>query len=89
MAVGEKIISTFSGAADPDSFGFYIPPPQEKTHKIKYSKQQKELFKLYEQADALRSEDYPQDIALEIHNKVMDCCPDEWLLLQELREQLK
>ncbi len=88
MAVGEKIISAFSGAANPDSFGFSMQPPQEKTQRIKYSKQEKELFRLYEQAGTLRTGNHPQDVVLEIYKKVKDCCPDEWLLLQELREQL-
>ncbi len=89
MAVGEKIISAFSGAADPDSFGFNIQAPLEKTHKIKYSKQEKELFKYYEQVSALRTENHSQDLVLKMRNRIKGRYPDEWLLLQELSEQLK
>ncbi len=88
MAVGEKIVSAFSGAADPDSFGFSMQPSQEKTQKIKYSMLEKELFKLYDQAGSLRTGNHPQDVVLKIYKKVKDCYPDEWLLLQELSELL-
>ncbi len=89
MAVGEKIVSAFSGAADPDSFGFSMQPPQEKTQRIRYSKQEKELFDLYRQVNALALEGHSQKILLEIYDKVKTCYPDEWLLLQELRGYLK
>ncbi len=89
MAVGEKIVSAFSGAANPDSFGFSMQPPREKTYKVKYSKQQKELFELYEQVHVLGLENHPKKVVKEIRKKIRDCYPDEWLLIEELRKHLK
>ncbi|MFP4471898.1 MAG: aromatic amino acid hydroxylase, partial [Bacteroidales bacterium] len=34
MAVGEKIVSAYTGPADPGAFRFMFPVPSEKTHKI-------------------------------------------------------
>ncbi len=37
MAVGENIVSAFSGPADAEGFGLEYKAPAEKTQKIKYN----------------------------------------------------
>jgi len=62
---------------------------RKKTSKIKYSKQEKELFELYKQVYAPVLDGHSQKIVLEIHDKAKACYLDEWLLLQEQQECLK
>ena len=49
MAVGEEIISVFSGPADIASFDNDPYVPKETTHKINYTKQRLRLHELYQQ----------------------------------------
>ena len=55
MAVGEKIVSGFSGPADPEDYGLRFDPPAEKTHTIQYSEQEKKLFILYDRLFSMKS----------------------------------
>ena len=55
MAVGESIVSVFSGAADMAVFSKDNPfVPSELTHKIQYSEKRLELHKLYQKIREVR-----------------------------------
>lgn len=54
MAVGEKIVSVFSGPADVVAFDDAPYVPKETTHKINYSPERLRLHKLYQQVREAR-----------------------------------
>lgn len=86
MAVGEKIVSAFSGPADPDAYQLEYPVPKEKTHKIMHSAKAARLHELYQKIrDSRERDSIPgnvQDIFLEIRKDH----PEEWLLPLEIYE---
>ncbi len=54
MAIGKEVISAYSGPADVDSFDDLGKVSETKTHKIKYSETEKELYSLYDHVRKLR-----------------------------------
>ncbi len=90
MAVGESIISAFSGIADPNAFGQQFEVPKEKTHKITYSPQEEALFKLYEQVRVMRvSEKANEELLKNIFGQLVKNYPNDWLLVLEIYEILR
>ena len=87
MAVGEKIISAFHGPADPDGYGLHYEAPKEKTHKNKYSKTEKEIFKLYDQIRLLNGGSLKKQY-FSIWDDIKSMYPDEWLLSYMLLESI-
>jgi len=85
MAVGEKIVSAYSGPADHDAWGTKYEAPKEKTHHIVYGEKERELFELYAQVRDAREGD-TSVLLKEIREKTEKQFPDEWLLLEELKE---
>ncbi len=86
MAVGEKITSAFNGPADAEGFGLHYDAPEEKTHPIEFSDDDRELHKLYESVRKMRDEK-PQSSALkDIWQKVLQKYDDDWLLPVEIYE---
>jgi phenylalanine-4-hydroxylase len=88
MAVGEKIVSAFSGPADAAAFGLTYPVPVEKTHKIRHTSKAFKLHELYQEMAAIRKEDYNVDIIRELWKSVVNTYPDDWLLALEIYEFL-
>ncbi len=89
MAVGEKILSVFSGPCDPDSFGLEFEAPKEKTHKIIHSERAKKLHQIYQSVrDAREKGNSSLDISLTWQTIRKDY-PEEWLLPLELLELLQ
>jgi phenylalanine-4-hydroxylase len=89
MAVGCKIISAYSGAADPASFGFNFPKFKDKTIKIEHTKDAKNLHKLYEQIRNARENEMDENELRNCWNTVKENYSDEWLIQIELIELLK
>ena len=89
MAVGESIISGFSGPADPDAFELTFNPPEEKTHKIEHNEISKRLHNLYQQVRDIRDNNYGYDNLRAIWNKVKQEYPHEWLLPMEILELVR
>ncbi|MCP4882384.1 MAG: aromatic amino acid hydroxylase [Flavobacteriales bacterium] len=90
MAVGENIISAFSGIADPNSFGQQFEIPKEKTHKITYRSKEKTLFELYEQVRKIRQSENIKDEDLQfIFGQLIVNYPKDWLLPLEIYELLR
>jgi len=90
MAVGESVISAFSGIADPNSFGQQFEVPKEKTHKIQYSTSEVALFKLYEELRMMRQSKLMNLERLKkIFGQLVLNYPNDWLLVLEIYEVLK
>jgi len=88
MAVGEKIISAFSGPADPDAFELKYPAPEEKTHHIVYSDSIIKLHELYDKVGSVRENDENISIIYDIWLTLKVNYPNEWLLPLEIAEIL-
>ena len=87
MAVGEEIMSAYSGPASLHSFEDVNKVSATKTHKIKYSDVDKELYGLYQTVRDFREKKNVSEIDIEdINNKLTMKFSSDWLLLLELYE---
>jgi phenylalanine-4-hydroxylase len=86
MAVGEKIISAFSGPADPFAFELEYKVPSEKTHKISHSAKAKRLHLLYQSVRDIREKNLVTDTIEVIWKEVRKDYLEEWLLPLEILE---
>jgi phenylalanine-4-hydroxylase len=86
MAVGEKIVSAFSGPADPDAFQLEYPVPKEKTHKINHSASASRLHQLYQIVRDSRERDSIPGNLQDIYKETRRDHPEEWLLPMEIYE---
>ncbi|CAL2094966.1 Phenylalanine-4-hydroxylase - Long [Tenacibaculum sp. 190524A02b] len=87
MAIGKELVSAYAGPADVDSFADIGKVSETKTHKITYSKTEKELYKQYDVVRKLRengtvSEEQIQQIFSILQTKFKN----DWLLPLELYE---
>lgn len=89
MAVGESVVSAFSGIADPNSFGQQFEVSKEKTHKITYSDKELALFDLYQEVREYRSQKRSEEKFLKkIFEALVSEYPKDWLLTLEIYELL-
>jgi phenylalanine-4-hydroxylase len=86
MAVGERIISAFSGPVDPDAFGLEYPVPKEKTHKILHSDKARRLHQLYQSVRDIRENGKNVTILSNLWEEIRSNFPEEWLLPLEILE---
>ncbi len=86
LAIGESIISGYSGPADPLAFGLRYKAPTEKTHKIIHSKETKQLHSYYSKARELRTNKSSNGEFVKLFDAVKKNYNKEWLLLLELAE---
>jgi phenylalanine-4-hydroxylase len=89
MAVGEKIISAYSGPADPFAYQLEYPVPKEKTHKIIHSDKARRLHQLYQELRDYRENKINHLEFDIIWNEIKYSYPEEWLLPLELLEVIK
>jgi phenylalanine-4-hydroxylase len=86
MAIGTSVDSCFNGPADPDAYGMRFPVPEEKTHKIIHSEENKKLFSLYQLVRDMRETNvYNADLSAMMDILRSDY-PDDWLLSAEIYE---
>ncbi|MCF8378160.1 MAG: aromatic amino acid hydroxylase [Bacteroidales bacterium] len=89
MAIGEKINSAYSGAADPDAFEFIFEPPKEKTHKIIHTDSAKKLHGFYNEVREIRENNVKDTERLaQIFEILKSEYPNEWLLQLEVLEEI-
>ena len=87
MAIGKEIVSAYSGVADVNSFEDLGNISKIKTHKISYSKKDKELYKLYDEVRNIREKSLvSEDKITAIFNKLISDFPTDWLLPLKLFE---
>jgi phenylalanine-4-hydroxylase len=89
MAVGEKIVSVFSGSGDKEKFNV-LPGKSEMTAlEVDYDTATKKLFSLYQQVRDIREDNASENKIQEIYDNLSLNYPDEWLLRLEILEQIK
>jgi phenylalanine-4-hydroxylase len=86
MAVGEKIVSVFAGAADKTAYQQPSLVPKERTVKAEYSDRQKRLFELYRAVRDIREGRGDGAKLPDMWSAVKVDYPDEWLLPLEILE---
>jgi phenylalanine-4-hydroxylase len=87
MAVGKGVVSAFSDAADVNSFEDKSAVSTTKTHKIKYTDKEKELYSLYEKTRNMRAENgVSEDSIITIFKQLKKDFSNDWLLNLELYE---
>ena len=89
MAVGKRVISAFSGAADPNSFPNSSSVSQNKTYKIRYAKKEIQLHRLYQEVRDMReSKIISSDDLKAIFDTIKQYHSRDWLLVLEIYELL-
>ncbi len=94
MATGSKVVSAFSGPADPGAFNLSYKAPAETTHKIVYSDSDKIVHKLYQKVRDIRFQNTTPTAAdvsdlQNIWTTIKDKYSSEWLLMVEMLELLE
>jgi phenylalanine-4-hydroxylase len=86
MAIGESIVSVFSGTADMAVFSKDNPfVPTELTHKIQYNDKRLELHKLYQQVRDIREGRASKDNLVNVWQELQGHT-DDWLCAVEILE---
>ena len=86
MAVGESIVSVFSGAADMAMFSKDNPfVPSELTHKIQYGEKRLELHKLYQKIRDVRESKADKQELPSVWQELINH-PKDWLAAVEILE---
>ena len=86
MAIGETIVSAFSGPADANGFGLAYDPPKEKTHQIVYDNKSIKLHNLYKDVRDIREMKTDKMALPSIWMQLKSSYPNEWLLPCEIYE---
>ena len=88
MAVGEKIVSVFCGAADKEEFFETAYKSNTNTHHVKYDEQTLELHKLYQQVRNRRHTGGDFGFLGNVWRKLQTNHYDDWLCALEILELL-
>ncbi len=88
MAVGERIVSVFNGAADKDAYEELTYVSQKQTHKIQYNPETKKLHQVYQSVRLIRESDTDHHKLTEIFNTLKTAYPQDWLCSLEILEIL-
>ena len=88
MAVGDRILSVFNGAADNDAYNQVALVPKERTIKHPSDAKRKKLESLYQQVRDVRTRKAGYERLGEIWETQQAEHPDDWLLSMEIFEIL-
>jgi phenylalanine-4-hydroxylase len=88
MAVGEKIISVYSGAADKDAFEEIVPKAKSETFHPEYTAQQKRYQDLFRQVRLCRETSKEFERLKDIWKELNQDFRDDWLCTMEILEIL-
>ena len=88
MAVGDRIVSVFNGAADKDAYNEVALVPKERTIKVPSDAQRKKLENLYAQVRKIRENKKGYERLGEIWETQQAEHPNDWLLSMEIFEIL-
>ncbi|RYG03701.1 MAG: hypothetical protein EOO07_31655 [Chitinophagaceae bacterium] len=86
MAVGEKIVSVFNGAADKDAYEEITFVSKEQTHKIEYDEKTKQLHVRYQKVRAVRENRTGYEELASIFKDLKTAHRSDWLCALEILE---
>ncbi|RZK56574.1 MAG: aromatic amino acid hydroxylase [Pedobacter sp.] len=86
MAVGDKIVSVFNGAADKDAYEEIVFVSKEQTHKVNYSEPTKKLHNLYKQVRNFREDVADLSELKNIFTELKTNYRADWLCALEILE---
>ena len=87
MAVGKEIKAAYSGPADVNSFENVGKVSETKTHKISYTNEERELYRMYEEIRKAREEENIIEPVIRLmFGTLKNKYPNDWLLPLELLE---
>lgn len=86
MAVGEKIISVFNGAADKDAYEEIALVSKQHTHRINYDEATQQLHNMYQQVRKVRSTQTEYETLKPIFENLKASFRNDWLLALEILE---
>lgn len=86
MAVGEKIISVFNGAADKDAYEEITFVSKEQTHKTQYDEATQQLHALYQQVRNVRENQTGYEQLGQIFDTLKTAHRNDWLCALEILE---
>lgn len=89
MAVGKKVVSTFSGPADANSFDLITHMPSSTTIKAKHTAERDDLEVLYQMVRIIRKSKDIYASLDPIFLRLKKDHPNDWLLAVEIAELLK
>jgi phenylalanine-4-hydroxylase len=89
MAVGENIISVFSGSADKEKHNVLPDKSDMKAIDVSYDQSTRQLFSLYQNVREIREDGTANTALKPVYEKLRERYPDEWLLRLELLEQIQ
>jgi phenylalanine-4-hydroxylase len=90
MAIGEKIISVFTGAADKNKFSVLPPKSDTKSIPVEHTKEKLELYKIYNLIRNLRdNQSYNYKELTNLFSQINNKFSDDWLVKLELLELVK
>jgi phenylalanine-4-hydroxylase len=86
MAVGEKIVSVFNGAADKDAYEEITFVSKQQTHKITYDERTQALHNLYRDVRHVRENQTGHEKLKDIYNELVSSHRSDWLCAMEILE---
>lgn len=86
MAIGEKIVSVFNGAADKDAFEEITLVSQQATHKLTYDSKTRQLQELYQRVRNIRESGEQLNELTDIFNTLKANHRQDWLCALEILE---
>jgi phenylalanine-4-hydroxylase len=86
MAVGEKIISVFNGAADKDAYEETVFVSKEQTHKVVYDEATQQLHVLYQKVRSAREKQTGYEELESIFETLKSQHRNDWLCALEILE---
>jgi len=88
MAVGEKIVSVFNGAADKDAYEEITHLSDKQTHKIVYDEKTAKLHQIYKKVRSIREEQAGFEELPDLFDALRKNNRDDWLSALEILEIL-
>lgn len=86
MAIGEKIVSVFNGAADKDAYEEISLISREQTHKVVYDDKTKQLHELYQTVRTAREDGVSYEQLPSVFNELKTKHRNDWLCAMEILE---
>lgn len=86
LAVGEKIVSVFNGAADKDAFEEITYISTKQTQKIVYSDAMQNLHKIYAKVRSIRAQESKEEELPALFEFLKNDYPTDWLCALEILE---